>query len=84
MVLVTEVSSGTKTATSIGFASTIAWSGLFLGPVAFGRMMDSFGYFYGWMLLVVSCLFSVIFSFFVPDSDQHPLDSPPRQLPKGR
>ncbi len=84
MVLVTEVSSGTKTATSIGFASTIAWSGLFLGPVAFGRMMDSFGYFYGWMLLVVSCLFSVIFSFFVPDSGQLPLDSPPRQLPKGR
>ena len=84
MVMVTEVSSDKKTATSVGFASTISWSGLFLGPVTFGRVTDSFGYFYGWMFLVVLCLFSVIFSFFVPGSYQHPLESSPGQPSKGR
>ncbi|OPX41754.1 MAG: hypothetical protein B1H13_00315 [Desulfobacteraceae bacterium 4484_190.3] len=84
MVLVTEVSSGTKTATSIGFASTIGWSGLFLGPVVFGNMTDSLGYFYAWAFLGVLCLFSVIFCFFLPGLEQRPLESLSRQHPRGR
>lgn len=72
MVLVTEISASSKTATSVGLASTIAWAGLFLGPIGFGVLTDNFGYFHAWISLAAFCFFSLILCFLVSVSDQHP------------
>jgi MFS family permease len=68
LVLVTEISAKNRTATSVGLASTIGWSGLFLGPVGFGSLTDHFGYSYAWISLAVFCFFSFILSFLMPVS----------------
>lgn len=73
LVLVTEISPGNKTATSVGLASTIGWAGLFLGPIGFGILVDHFGYSYAWISLAVFCLFSFILSFLMPVSTQDPI-----------
>lgn len=73
LVLVTEISPGNKTATSVGLASTIGWAGLFLGPIGFGILVDHFGYSYAWISLAVFCFFSFILSFLMPVSTQDPI-----------
>ena len=66
-----ELSEKDKTATSVGFVSTIAWAGLFIGPLFFGALTDHFGYFYSWMTLALFSLLCFFLCFFlsVPASE---------------
>jgi len=66
LVLVTEISTESRTGTSVGLASTIAWLGLASGPIAFGSIIDHFGYFYAWRTLAFFCIFSLILCFLLP------------------
>ncbi len=63
-----ELSEKDNTATAVGLVSTIAWGGLFIGPLFFGSLTDHFGYFYSWMTLAVFSLicFSLCFFLSVP------------------
>lgn len=69
LVRITEICSESKTATSIGLASTIGWFGFASGPIAFGSIIDHFGFFYAWMSLAFVCIFSLILCFFLPEAD---------------
>ncbi|MCD6561469.1 MAG: MFS transporter [Deltaproteobacteria bacterium] len=66
-----ELSEKNKTATSVGFVSTIAWAGLFIGPLFFGAITDHFGYFYSWMTLALFSFICFFLCFFlsVPASE---------------
>ncbi|WP_299979934.1 MFS transporter [Desulfobacula sp.] len=66
LVLVTEISTESRTGTSVGLASTIAWFGLASGPIAFGSIIDHFGYFYAWRAMAFFCIFSLILCFLLP------------------
>lgn len=71
LVLVTEISSSSKTGTSIGLVSTVAWAGLFLGPIGFGSLTDHFGYFFAWMSLAAFCCLCLILCFLIPVSEAY-------------
>jgi len=66
LVTVSEISDKEKTASSVGLASTIAWTGLFIGPIAFGSMTDHFGYSAAWSVMAFFCLLSFILCLFIP------------------
>lgn len=66
LVTVSEISDSDKTASAVGLASTIAWFGIFISPIAFGSMTDHFGYSTAWLFLAVFCLFSFILCLFIP------------------
>jgi len=63
---ITEITAESNTATSVGFASTIGWLGFASGPVAFGSIIDYYGFFYAWMSLAFFCIVSFILCFFLP------------------
>ena len=63
---ITEITAESTTATSVGLASTIGWLGFASGPVAFGSIIDYFGFFYAWMTLAFFCIISFILCFFLP------------------
>ena len=65
-VTVSEISDKEKTASAVGLASTIAWSGAFISPIAFGLMTDHFGYSAAWSVLAVFCLLSFVLCLFIP------------------
>jgi sugar phosphate permease len=69
LVFVTEISPGNKTATYTGLASTIAWFGLSVGPVAFGSITDHLGYFTAWITLALSCMLSLLLCCFMTKAD---------------
>ena len=71
LVLVAEISSNSKTATSIGLATTVSWAGLSLGPIGFGILTDHFGYFFSWMSLTVFCCLCLILCFLIPVSEAY-------------
>jgi ACS family hexuronate transporter-like MFS transporter len=62
-----ELSEKDKTATSVGFVSTIAWAGLFIGPLFFGTLTDHFGYFCSWITLAFFSFICFCLSFFLSD-----------------
>ena len=66
LVTVSEISDKEKTASSVGLASTIAWSGIFISPIAFGSMTDHFGYSAAWLAVAFFCLLSFILCLFIP------------------
>lgn len=66
LVTVAEISDSTKTASSVGLASTIAWAGLFIGPMIFGSLTDKFGYLPAWLFLSIICLSAFILCLFIP------------------
>jgi sugar phosphate permease len=70
IVLVAEISPITETATAVGLASTIAWGGLFIGPIIFGGIADYFGYFHAWIFVAFICLVCLILYLFalIPDA----------------
>ena len=68
LVLVTEVCAEDQTATSVGFASTIGWGGIFLGPIGFGTVIEYAGYFHAWLSLAFCCLAALILCYFLPSS----------------
>lgn len=68
LVLVTEICGDNQTATSVGLASSISWSGIFLGPIGFGTLLDHFGYFFAWISLAFCCFVSLILCLLIPRS----------------
>ena len=66
LVTVSEISDKDKTASSVGLASTIAWSGMFISPIVFGSMTDHFGYSAAWSVMAFSCLLSFVLCLFIP------------------
>lgn len=68
---ITEITVESKTATSVGLACTIGWLGFASGPIAFGSIVDHYGFFYAWMSLAFFCIFSLIFCFFLPETDNN-------------
>lgn len=66
---IAEITVKSKTATSIGLASTIGWLGLSSGPIAFGSIIDHYGFFYAWMSLAFFCTCSLIFCIFLPEAE---------------
>lgn len=68
LVLVTEVCAEDQTATSVGFASTIGWAGIFLGPIGFGSVIEYAGYFQAWLSLAFCCLAALILCYLLPSS----------------
>ena len=66
---IAEITVKSKTATSIGLASTIGWLGLSSGPIAFGSIIDHYGFFYAWMSLAFFCICSLIFCVFLPEAE---------------
>lgn len=69
LVMVAEVSSSSKTGTSIGLATTVSWAGLSLGPIVFGSLTDHFGYFFSWIFLALSCCLCLILCLLIPISE---------------
>lgn len=68
LVMVTEISSSSKTGTSIGLATTVSWAGLSLGPIVFGSLTDHFGYFFSWISLALFCCICLILCLLIPVS----------------
>lgn len=68
LVLVTEICEPGQTATAVGLSSTIGWSGVFLGPIGFGILLDYFGYFHAWGALALCCFVAIILCLFLPNS----------------
>ena len=68
-VLVSEISSVDEIATAVGLTSTIAWAGLFLGPIIFGGLVDHFGYFYAWISVALLCLCCLFVCCLIPGSE---------------
>jgi len=66
LVMVAEVSDESEIGISIGLATTIGWLGFSAGPVAFGNIVDHFGYSYAWTSLMGFCIFSLILCFLLP------------------
>jgi sugar phosphate permease len=66
LVTVSEISDSNKTASAVGLASTIAWSGMFVSPIVFGSLTDYFGYLTAWFFIAVFCLLSFILCLFIP------------------
>ncbi|MCD6272298.1 MAG: MFS transporter [Deltaproteobacteria bacterium] len=66
LVTVSEISDRNKTASSVGLASTIGWSGMFVSPIVFGSLTDHFGYLTAWFSIAVFCLLSFILCLFIP------------------
>ena len=67
-LMVAEISVNTRTAASVGLATTFGWFGLSLGPVGFGILTDKTGYFHAWISLAVFCVLAVLLSFFLTNS----------------
>ncbi|MCD6294783.1 MAG: MFS transporter [Deltaproteobacteria bacterium] len=66
---IAEITAKSKTATSIGLSSTIGWLGFSSGPIAFGSIIDHYGFFCAWMSLAFFCICALIFCIFLPESD---------------
>ncbi|WDN87780.1 hypothetical protein BuS5_00748 [Desulfosarcina sp. BuS5] len=66
LVTVSEISDREKTASAVGLASTIGWSGMFISPIAFGSLTDYFGYLTAWFSIAVFCLLAFILCLFIP------------------
>lgn len=71
-VLLAEVSVRSRAASSVGLASAIGWIGMFIGPLGFGVLTDTSGYFHAWMALAVFSFFSLILCSLLPISKQDP------------
>jgi MFS family permease len=51
VAFITEISGPTMAGRATGVGTTIVWIGMTLGPIIFGLIADSIGYFWGWVLL---------------------------------
>jgi MFS family permease len=51
VAFIAEISGPTMAGRATGLGTTIAWIGIILGPIIFGLIADSIGYFWGWILL---------------------------------
>lgn len=68
LVLVTELCPGNRTAAAVGLASTIGWSGIFLGPLGFGTLLDAYGYFQAWFSMACCGFLALILCYWIPRS----------------
>lgn len=65
-----ELAGRAQAASASGLVSTIAWLGLFLGPISFGALTEHFGYFPAWISLAILLLLCFIFcSFFFKEGN---------------
>lgn len=70
LVFVTEICEPGQTARAVGLSSTFGWSGVFLGPIGFGILLDCFGYLTAWLALALCCFIAIFLCHLLPNSRQ--------------
>lgn len=64
-IMVAEVAGPALTGSLTGIVVTMCWAGMVAGPLAFGKIVDGAGYFWGWLTVALcsglsACLFIVL------------------------